>query len=205
MSKVALITGITGQDGSYLAEFLLEKAYGPHGIKRQSSSLNTERINHIYEDPHIDNRRFILHYGDLTDSTNLIRITQQVRPDDLYNPAAQSHVAVSFKKPEYTANADALGTQRLLEAIRIIGLEKKAPLLPGLQFRALWPGAGNAAEGNHVFLPAQSLRRRQGRRHSGRQHLPRRIHLPEHRDRSQCHSRCSLGWSATNAFRWFFL
>jgi GDPmannose 4,6-dehydratase len=125
MSKVALITGITGQDGSYLAEFLLDKGYEVHGIKRRSSSFNTERIDHIYEDPHVDHRRFILHYGDLTDSTNLIRIIQQVQPDELYNLAAQSHVAVSFEKPEYTANADALGALRLLEAIRILGLEKK--------------------------------------------------------------------------------
>ncbi len=125
MAKVALITGVTGQDGSYLAEFLLEKGYSVHGVKRRSSSFNTDRIDHIYEDPHIDNRRFILHYGDLTDSTNLIRIIQEVQPDEIYNLAAQSHVAVSFEEPEYTANADALGTLRILEAIRILGLEKK--------------------------------------------------------------------------------
>ncbi|MBI2293425.1 MAG: GDP-mannose 4,6-dehydratase, partial [Betaproteobacteria bacterium] len=110
MGKVALITGVTGQDGSYLAEFLLEKGYSVHGVKRRSSSFNTDRVDHIYEDPHIDNRRFILHYGDLTDSTNLIRIIQEVQPDEIYNLAAQSHVAVSFEEPEYTANADALGT-----------------------------------------------------------------------------------------------
>ena len=125
MSKVALITGITGQDGAYLAEFLLEKGYEVHGLKRRASSFNTDRIDHLYQDPHVSERRFILHYGDLTDSTNLIRIIQQVQPDEIYNLAAQSHVAVSFETPEYTANADALGTLRLLEAIRILGLEKK--------------------------------------------------------------------------------
>ncbi|BAZ92993.1 GDP-mannose 4,6-dehydratase [Thiohalobacter thiocyanaticus] len=125
MSKVALITGITGQDGAYLAEFLLEKGYEVHGLKRRASSFNTDRIDHLYQDPHVSDRHFILHYGDLTDSTNLIRIIQQVQPDEIYNLAAQSHVAVSFETPEYTANADALGTLRLLEAIRILGLEKK--------------------------------------------------------------------------------
>jgi len=124
-SKVALITGITGQDGAYLAEFLLEKGYEVHGIKRRASSFNTDRIDHLYRDPHETDRRFILHYGDLTDSTNLIRIIQEVQPDEIYNLAAQSHVAVSFETPEYTANCDALGTLRLLEAIRILGLEKK--------------------------------------------------------------------------------
>ena len=123
--RVALITGITGQDGSYLAEFLLEKGYIVHGIKRRASSFNTDRIDHLYRDLHEAHVRFILHYGDLTDSTNLIRIIQQVQPDEIYNLAAQSHVAVSFETPEYTANADALGTLRLLEAIRILGLEKK--------------------------------------------------------------------------------
>jgi GDPmannose 4,6-dehydratase len=123
--KTALITGITGQDGSYLAEFLLEKGYIVHGIKRRASSFNTERLDHIYVDPHIENGRFFLHYGDLSDATNLIRIIQEVRPDEIYNLAAQSHVAVSFESPEYTADIDALGTLRLLEAIRILGLEKK--------------------------------------------------------------------------------
>ena len=123
--KKALITGITGQDGSYLAEFLLSKGYEVHGIKRRASSFNTQRIDHIYQDPHTDNRNFILHYGDLTDSSSLIRIIQQVQPDEIYNLGAQSHVAVSFESPEYTANSDALGTLRLLEAIRICGLEKK--------------------------------------------------------------------------------
>jgi len=123
--KVALITGITGQDGSYLAELLLSKGYQVHGIKRRASSFNTDRIDHLYRDLHETDVKFVLHYGDLTDSTNLIRIIQEVQPDELYNLAAQSHVAVSFETPEYTANCDALGTLRLLEAIRILGLEKK--------------------------------------------------------------------------------
>ncbi len=123
--KIALITGITGQDGAYLAEFLLDKNYEVHGIKRRASSFNTSRIDHLYQDPHEENRQLILHYGDLTDSTNLIRIIQQVQPDEIYNLAAQSHVAVSFETPEYTANADALGTLRLLEAVRILGLGLK--------------------------------------------------------------------------------
>ena len=123
--KVALITGVTGQDGSYLAELLLEKGYIVHGIKRRSSSLNTDRIDHIYEDPHISNAHFKLHYGDLTDTSNLIRIVQETQPDEIYNLGAQSHVAVSFESPEYTADVDAIGTLRLLEAIRILGLEKK--------------------------------------------------------------------------------
>jgi GDPmannose 4,6-dehydratase len=123
--KVALITGITGQDGSYLAEFLLEKDYVVHGIKRRSSSFNTQRVDHIYEDPHIENARFKLHYGDLSDTSNLIRIVQETQPDEIYNLGAQSHVAVSFESPEYTADVDAMGTLRLLEAIRILGLEKR--------------------------------------------------------------------------------
>ena len=125
MTQIALITGITGQDGAYLAEFLLKKGYIVHGIKRRSSLFNTDRIDHLYQDPHVDNRKFILHHGDLTDSTNLIRIIQQVKPDEIYNLAAMSHVAVSFETPEYTANADGIGTLRILEAIRILGLEKK--------------------------------------------------------------------------------
>lgn len=124
--RVALITGVTGQDGSYLAELLLSKGYKVHGIKRRSSSFNTDRIDHLYQDPHVPDRNFILHYGDLTDSSNLIRIIQQVLPDEIYNLAAQSHVQVSFETPEYTANADALGTLRILEAIRILGLESKS-------------------------------------------------------------------------------
>jgi GDPmannose 4,6-dehydratase len=125
MSKTALITGITGQDGAYLAEFLLKKGYIVHGIKRRASLFNTDRIDHLYQDPHVENKNFVLHYGDLTDSTNLIRIIQQVQPDEIYNLAAMSHVAVSFETPEYTANADGIGTLRILEAIRILGLEKK--------------------------------------------------------------------------------
>jgi GDPmannose 4,6-dehydratase len=123
--KTALITGVTGQDGAYLAEFLLEKGYKVHGLKRRSSLFNTDRIDHLYQDPHEQNVRFKLHHGDLTDATNLIRIIQEVQPDEIYNLAAQSHVAVSFETPEYTANSDALGTLRLLEAIRILGLESK--------------------------------------------------------------------------------
>jgi len=123
--KVALITGVTGQDGAYLAELLLDKGYLVHGIKRRASLFNTDRIDHLYQDPHVDHPRFVLHYGDLTDSTNLIRIIQQVQPDEIYNLAAMSHVAVSFETPEYTANADGIGTLRILEAIRILGLEKK--------------------------------------------------------------------------------
>jgi len=124
-TKKALITGVTGQDGAYLAEFLLKKGYEVHGIKRRASLFNTDRIDHLYQDPHVENKNFVLHYGDLTDSTNLIRIVQDVQPDEIYNLAAQSHVAVSFEEPEYTANADGIGTLRLLEAIRILGLEKK--------------------------------------------------------------------------------
>ncbi len=124
-NKTALITGITGQDGSYLSEFLLSKGYIVHGIKRRSSSLNTLRVDHLYEDPHVKNPKFLMHYGDLTDSTNLIRIIQQIEPDEIYNLAAQSHVAVSFETPEYTANCDALGPLRILEAVRILGLSKK--------------------------------------------------------------------------------
>src|SRR5437867_4742915 len=123
--KVALVTGITGQDGAYLAEFLLNKGYVVHGIKRRTSLFNTDRIDHLFQDPHVPNQRFILHHGDMTDSSSLVHITQQVQPHEIYNLAAQSHVAVSFEEPEYTANADGLGALRLLEAIRILGLEKK--------------------------------------------------------------------------------
>jgi GDPmannose 4,6-dehydratase len=128
MKKIALVTGVTGQDGAYLSEFLLEKDYIVHGVKRRSSSFNTERIDHLYQDPHIDNKNFILHYGDMTDSTNLIRIIQETQPDEIYNLAAMSHVQVSFETPEYTANADGIGTLRLLEAIRILKLEKKVKI-----------------------------------------------------------------------------
>ncbi|MDH3317124.1 MAG: GDP-mannose 4,6-dehydratase [Gammaproteobacteria bacterium] len=125
MARRALITGVTGQDGAYLADFLLDKGYEVHGIKRRASSFNTDRVDHLYQDPHEKNRRFILHYGDMTDATNVLRVIQAVQPDELYNLAAQSHVGVSFETPEYTANADALGPLRVLEAIRILGLEKK--------------------------------------------------------------------------------
>jgi GDPmannose 4,6-dehydratase len=125
MKKIALITGITGQDGSYLAEFLLQKGYEVHGIKRRSSLFNTQRVDHIFEDPHVENQHFVLHYGDLTDSSNLTRIIQQVQPDEIYNLGAQSHVAVSFESPEYTADVDAMGALRILEAIRLLGLTKK--------------------------------------------------------------------------------
>jgi GDPmannose 4,6-dehydratase len=124
-SKIALITGVTGQDGAYLAEFLLDKGYEVHGIKRRTSLFNTDRIDHLYQDPHVKDRRFTLHHGDMTDSSSLVRIIQQVQPDEIYNLAAQSHVAVSFEEPEYTANSDALGALRVLEAMRILGMEKK--------------------------------------------------------------------------------
>lgn len=124
MKKIALVTGITGQDGAYLAEFLLNKGYIVHGVKRRASLFNTDRIDHLYQDPHVENRDFILHYGDLTDSTNLVRLVQQIKPDEIYNLAAQSHVGVSFEQPEYTANADGIGTLRLLEAMRICGIER---------------------------------------------------------------------------------
>ena len=126
MSKTALITGVTGQDGAYLAQLLLDKGYVVHGVKRRSSSFNTARVDNLYVDPHVDSARFFMHYGDLTDATNLIRIVQETRPDEIYNLAAQSHVQVSFETPEYTANSDAIGTLRLLEAIRILGMEKSA-------------------------------------------------------------------------------
>jgi len=125
MSKVAFITGVTGQDGAYLSEFLLKKGYRVHGLKRRSSLFNTDRIDHLYQDPHVDNRNFHLHYGDMTDSTNLIRLIKEIQPDEIYNLAAMSHVAVSFEMPEYTGNADGLGTLRILDAVRLLGLEKK--------------------------------------------------------------------------------
>ncbi len=125
MQKIALITGITGQDGAYLAELLLSKGYIVHGLKRRTSLFNTERIDHLYQDPHIDNRNFILHYGDLTDSTNLIRIIQEIQPDEIYNLGAMSHVHVSFEMPEYVADTDGAGTLRILEAVRLLGLVKK--------------------------------------------------------------------------------
>ena len=141
LEKIALITGITGQDGSYLAEFLLNKGYRVHGIKRRSSSFNTGRIDGLYQDPHESDPKLILHHGDMTDATNLIRIVQEVQPDEIYNLAAQSHVQVSFETPEYTANADALGALRLLEAIRILKLEEPDAVLSGVDLRALRHGA----------------------------------------------------------------
>ena len=137
---VALITGVTGQDGAYLAELLLAKGYLVHGIKRRSSSFNTARVDHLYQDPHEQDVRFFMHYGDMTDATNLIRIVQETQPDEIYNLAAQSHVQVSFETPEYTANADALGTLRLLEAIRILGIGEQGALLSGLDLGALRQG-----------------------------------------------------------------
>ena len=128
MNKVAFITGVTGQDGAYLSEFLLKKGYTVHGLKRRTSLFNTDRIDHLYEDPHIENQKFILHYGDMTDSTNLIRLVKQIQPDEIYNLAAMSHVRVSFDMPEYVADADGIGTLRLLEAIRLLGLEKKTKI-----------------------------------------------------------------------------
>ena len=133
IKKVALITGITGQDGAYLAELLLKKGYIVHGVKRRSSLFNTDRIDHLYQDPHVSKRNFILHHGDLTHSTNLIRIIQEVQPDEIYNLAAQSHVHVSFETPEYTANADGLGTLRILEAIRLLGMVEKPSFTRPLQ------------------------------------------------------------------------
>ena len=128
MAKIALITGVTGQDGAYLSEFLLKKGYIVHGLKRRASQFNTDRVDHLYQDPHVENRNFILHYGDMTDSTNLIRLIQEIQPDEIYNLAAMSHVHVSFEIPEYTGNADGLGTLRILEAVRILGLEKKTKI-----------------------------------------------------------------------------
>src|SRR5574343_1451788 len=128
MSKIALITGVTGQDGAYLSDLLLKKGYTVHGIKRRSSLFNTDRIDHLYQDPHVDNRRLILHYGDMTDSMNLTRIIQETQPDEIYNLAAMSHVAVSFETPEYVANADGTGTLRILEAVKLLGLTAKTKI-----------------------------------------------------------------------------
>ena len=175
MTKIALITGITGQDGAYLAELLLTKGYEVHGVKRRASSFNTDRIDHLYQDPHEQDVRLKLHYGDLTDSTNLIRIIQEVQPDEIYNLAAQSHVAVSFETPEYTANSDALGTLRLLEAIRILGLEKQDPLLPGVDLRDVRQGPGDTAARDHAVLSALALRRREGVRLLDHRQLPRGV------------------------------
>lgn len=163
MKKVALISGITGQDGSFLAEFLIDKGYEVHGILRRSSSFNTGRIEHLYLDEWVrdmkKSRLINLHWGDMTDSSSLIRIIQAVRPDEIYNLAAQSHVKVSFDVPEYTAEADAIGTLRMLEAVRILGLEKKDQDLSGFYFRIVRTGAGGASKRDNSVLSAFSIRR----------------------------------------------
>ena len=158
LKKKALISGITGQDGSYLAEFLLRKGYEVHGIKRRTSLFNTDRIDHLYEDPHVHHRNFILHYGDLTDSSSLVHIVQKVQPDEVYNLGAQSHVAVSFEQPEYTADVDAMGTLRLLEAIRILGLEKKTRFYQASTSELYWLGAAGSADREDAVLSALALR-----------------------------------------------
>ena len=151
MSKVALITGVTGQDGAYLTEFLLKKDYVVHGLKRRTSLFNTDRVDHLYQDPHLDGAKFFMHYGDMTDSTNLVRLIQEIQPDEIYNLAAMSHVRVSFDVPEYVADADGIGTLRLLEAIRILGLEKKTAFIrPYLG--ALWKSTRGAPDGENAFL-----------------------------------------------------
>ena len=154
MAKVALITGVTGQDGAYLAELLLAKGYVVHGIKRRSSSFNTARIDHIYQDPHVPDTHFQIHYGDMTDSTNLIRIIQSVQPDEIYNLAAQSHVQVSFETPEYTANADATGALRILEAIRILGLGEKTRFYQASTSELVRQSARNTPDRKNTFLSA---------------------------------------------------
>src|SRR5476651_2150242 len=158
MKKVALLTGITGQDGAYLTELLLSKGYEVHGIKRRSSLFNTDRIDHLYQDPHDDNQRLILHYGDLSDSTNLIRIIQQVQPDEIYNLGAMSHVKVSFDTPEYTANADGIGTLRLLEAIRILGLEKKTKIYQASTSELYGLVQAVPQSETTLFIPARPMR-----------------------------------------------
>ena len=155
--RVALITGITGQDGAYLAELLLGKGYVVHGVKRRSSSFNTGRVDHLYHDPHESDVRFFMHYGDMTDSTNLIRIVQETQPTEIYNLAAQSHVQVSFETPEYTANADAIGTLRLLEAIRILKLEQRVRFYQASTSELYGTGAGNAAARDDAVLSALAL------------------------------------------------
>ena len=155
--KVALITGVTGQDGAYLAELLLSKGYVVHGVKRRSSSFNTARIDHLIHDPHEEGISFHLHYGDITDATNIIRIVQETQPDEIYNLAAQSHVQVSFETPEYTANADGLGALRMLEAHAHPRPRAQDPLLSGLDVGTVRPGARDAAKRNHAVLPALSL------------------------------------------------
>jgi len=159
--KKALITGVTGQDGAYLSEFLLEKGYEVHGIKRRTSLFNTDRIDHLYEDPHKENRKFILHYGDLTDSTNIIRIIKEVEPDEIYNLGAMSHVQVSFEMPEYTADTDALGTLRILEAVRLLGLEKKTKIYQASTSELFGKVQEIPQSEKTPFLSAQSLCRSQ--------------------------------------------
>jgi GDP-mannose 4,6 dehydratase len=163
-APVALITGVTGQDGAYLAEFLLGKGYLVHGMMRRSSSFNTGRIDHLYQDLHEPEVRFLRHYGDMTDATNVIRIVQEAQPTEIYNLAAQSHVKVSFETAEYTANADALGTLRLLEAIRIPANGRQSPILPGLHVRALWWGLQDAAERNDAVSSPFAIRDRKALR-----------------------------------------
>ena len=160
MSKVALITGITGQDGAYLAEYLIKKGYVVHGIKRRSSMFNTDRIDHLYQDPHVENRNLILHYGDLTDSLNLTRIIGETQPDEIYNLAAMSHVKVSFDTPEYTANADGLGVLRILEAVRLLNLIPKTRIYQA-STSELWSDAGSTTERNDSFLSEKSVCRSQ--------------------------------------------
>lgn len=157
MKKIALITGVTGQDGAYLSEFLINKGYEVHGIKRRTSMFNTARIDHLIYDEHEENLSFFLHHADMTDSSSLLHVIQKVKPDEIYNLAAQSHVYVSFEEPEYTANSDALGALRILEAIRILGLEKKDALLSSINLRALWFGSRNATKRNNAILSSKSL------------------------------------------------
>ena len=161
MSKVALITGITGQDGAYLAEYLIKKGYIVHGIKRRSSMFNTDRIDHLYQDPHVENRNLILHYGDLTDSLNLTRIIGEIQPDEIYNLAAMSHVKVSFDTPEYTANADGLGVFAYLRSSSSAEFDPQDAHLSSFYIRTLWFGAGSSAERNDSFLSEKSVCRSQ--------------------------------------------
>ena len=185
--RSALITGATGQDGAYLAELLLSKGYVVHGIKRRSSSFNTARVDHLYHDPHEQGVRFYLHYGDVTDATNLIRIVQETQPDEIYNLAAQSHVQVSFETPEYTANADAVGTLRLLEAIRILGREKADALLPGFNLRTLWKGSRGSTNGDDAFLSSLAL--------CGREAL----RVLDHRELSRSLRNARLEWDSVQS------
>ena len=182
--KVALITGVTGQDGAYLAELLLEKGYVVHGVKRRSSSLNTQRVDHLYEDPHSEGANFFLHYGDMTDATNLIRLMQETQPTEIYNLAAQSHVQVSFETPEYTANADALGTLRLLEAIRILRMEDRVRFYQASTSELYGNAPGNSAKRNHAVCAAQPICCRQALRLLDHGQLPRSLWHP----RLQWHS-----------------